>query len=101
MEMEHAFSILMFIFAGAILFYAALMAITKDYRMLPYRSRVSVKPKNPERYMVQLAKIVALTGGAIALGAAVALWNNAVGAVVMLVGVVLALWAGTKIIRDV
>lgn len=99
--MEHAFSILMFIFAGAILFYAALMAITKDYRMLPYRSRVSVKPKNPERYMVQLAKIVALTGGAIALGAAVALWNNAVGAVVMLVGVVLALWAGTKIIRDV
>lgn len=99
--MEHAFSILMFIFAGAILFYAALMAITKDYRMLPYRSRVSVKPKNPERYMVQLAKIVALTGGAIALGAAVALWNNAVGAVVMLVGVILALWAGTKIIRDV
>lgn len=99
--MEHAFSILMFIFAGAILFYAALMAISKDYRMLPYRSRVSVKPKNPERYMVQLAKIVALTGGAIALGAAVALWNNAVGAVVMLVGVILALWAGTKIIRDV
>ncbi len=97
--MEQGFSILMFIFAGAILVYAAIMAITKDYRMLPYRAQVSVKPKNPEKYMVQLAKIVALTAVAIALGAAAALWNMAIGGIVMIVGVILALWAGTKIIR--
>lgn len=97
--MEHGFSIFMFIFAAAILLYAALMAITKDYSMLPYRARRSVKPKHPEKYMVQLSKIVALAALAIALGAAVALWNMAAGAVVMVAGVILVLWAGTKIIQ--
>ena len=97
--MEHGFSILMFIFAAALLLYAALMAITKDYNMLPYRARRSVKPKNPEKYMVQLTKIVALAALAIALGATVALWDMAVGAAVMVAGVILVLWAGTKIIQ--
>ena len=97
--MEQGFSIFMFIFAGAILVYAAIMAISKDYNMLPYRSRVSVKPKNPQKYMVQLAKIVALTAVAIAIGAAVALWNGLAGGIVMLAGVIAALWAGTKIIK--
>ena len=99
--MEHGFSMLMFIFAAAILLYAALMAITKDYRMLPFRARQSVKPKDPQAYMVQLSKIVALAALAIALGSAVALWNNALGAVVLVAGVVAALWAGTRIIRKV
>ena len=97
--MEHGFSVLMFIFAGLLLLYAAVMAVTKDYRMLPYRARNSVKPKHPEKYMVQLAKIVALAAVAIGLGAAVALWNAGVGAVVMVVGVIAALWLGTKIIK--
>lgn len=97
--MEQGFSILMFIFAGALLLYAGLMALIKDYKMLPYRARQSVKPKNPKKYMVQLAKIVALVAGMIAAGAAVALWNGAVGAVVMVVGVIAALWCGTRIIK--
>ena len=94
--MEHAFSVFMLIFAGALFFYAALMAITKDYKMLPYRARVSVKPKNPEKYMTQLAKIVALAALAIALGAAAALWNNAVGAAVMIAGVISVLCFSPK-----
>lgn len=81
--MDSAFSVFMFIFAGAIFFYAAFMAITKDYKMLPYRARVSVKPKNTEKYMIQLAKIAALVGFAITVGAAVALWSHAVGAIDM------------------
>ncbi len=97
--MDHGFSILMFIFAGALLLYAALMAITKDYNMLPFRARVSVKPKNPEKYMVQLAKIVALVAIMIAVGAAIALWKAAVGGLVMVVCVIAALWCGTKIIQ--
>ncbi len=97
--MENGFSILMFIFSAAILLYAGLMALTKDHKMLPYRARQSVKPKNPEKYMVQLAKIVALVAVMIAVGAAVALWNGAVGSVVMVVGVVAALWSGTKLIK--
>ena len=97
--MEHGFSILMFIFAGALLLYAGLMALTKDYKMLPFRARQSVKPKHPKEYMIQLSKIVALAALAIALGAAVALWNAAVGAIVLIAGVVAVLWAGTKIIQ--
>ena len=81
--MDSAFSVFMFIFAGAIFFYAAFMAITKGYKMLPYRARVSVKPKNTEKYMIQPAKIVALVGFAITVGAAVALWSHAVGAIDM------------------
>ena len=97
--MENGFPIFMLIFAGAILLYAALMAITKDYKMLPFRARVSVKPKNPEKYMIQLAKIVALVAVMIAAGAVIALWNAAAGAVVMVVGAAAALWCGTKIIK--
>ena len=97
--MDQGFSILMFIFAAVLLLYAAIMAITKDYNMLPYKATVSVKPKNPKKYMVQLAKIVALVALAIAAGAAVALWNMGVGAIVMIAGVIAALWGGTKIIK--
>ncbi len=97
--MDQGFSILMFFFSAALLFYAALMAITKDYNILPYRARVSVKPKNPKKYMVQMAKIVALVAVAVAAGAAVALWNTAVGAVVMLVSVIFVLWLSTIIIK--
>ena len=95
--MDHAFPVFMLIFAGALAFYAALMAITKDERLLPYRARVSVKPKNPKQYMVRLAKIVALAALAVAVGAAAALWNQAAGAVVMVAGVIIVLCLGPKI----
>ena len=98
--MEHGFSILMLIFAGALLFYAALMAITKDYNMLPYRATVSVKPKDPKRYMTQLAKVVALVGLAIGAGAAVSWWNIGAGAIVIIIGVIASLWIGTKIVKN-
>ena len=98
--MEQNFSFFLFIFAGAVLLYAGILAVTKDYNMLPYRSRVSVKPKNPKKYAVQLAKAIALVAVAIAAGAAVSLWNIAAGAVVMIVGVIAALWASTKIVKN-
>ena len=98
--MDHNFSILFLIFAAAILLYAALLAITKDYKMLPYRSQVSVKPKDPKKYTVQLAKVVALVGAAIGVGAAASWWNAAAGIVVMIAGTVLALWLGTKIVKN-
>ena len=94
--MDHNFSILFFIFAAAILLYAALLAITKDYRMLPYRATVSVKPKDSKQYTFQLAKVVALVGLAIGAGAAVALWNMAAGAIVMIAGTIASLWLGKK-----
>ena len=98
--MDHNFSIFMFIFAGVLLLYAVLLAITKDYRMLPYRAQISVKPKNPKKYTVQLAKVVALVAAGIAVGAGVSLWNLAVGSIVLIVCVIAAIWAGTKIVKD-
>lgn len=98
--MDHGFPILMFIFAGVLLLYAMILAITRDYKMLPYRAQVPVKPKNPKAYTMQLAKVIALVSLAVAIGAAVALWNQLIGAVVILAGVTAVIWAGTKIVKD-
>lgn len=94
--MEHGFSILMAIFAAAILIYAGLMALTKDYNMLPLRATQSVKPKDPKKYMSQLAKVVALVSLSPALSALAALWNMFAGLVVLIGSMVLFIWLGTK-----
>ena len=97
--MEYGYSILMGIFAGAILLYAGLMALTKDYKMLPLRARVSVKPKNEKKYMTQLSKAVALAAFAPALSALAGLWNMVAALIVLLLSAVVFIWLGTKIMR--
>lgn len=99
--MEYAYSILMGIFAAALLLYAGLMALTKDYKMLPYRSRQSVKPKNPKAYMTQLAKVVALVSLAPALSSLVGLWSLLAALIVLLAGFVVLIWLGTKLMKNV
>nr|WP_316621873.1 hypothetical protein [uncultured Ruminococcus sp.] len=99
--MEYGYSILMGIFAGLILIYAGLMALTKDYRMLPLRARVSVQPKDEKRYMKQLAKVVALVALAPALSALTGLWNLIAALIVLIVSAVVFIWLGTKIMRGV
>ena len=99
--MEYGYSILMGIFAGLILIYAGLMALTKDYRMLPLRARVSVQPKDEKRYMKQLAKVVALVALAPALSALTGLWNMIAALIVLVVSAVVFIWVGTKIMRGV
>ena len=99
--MEYGYSILMGIFSAAILLYAGLMALTKDYKMLPYRARVSVKPKDEKKYMVQLAKVVALTALSPALSALTGLWNPIAAFIVLIVSAIVFLWLGTKLMRNV
>ena len=99
--MEYGYSILMGIFAGLILIYAGLMALTKDYKMLPLRARVSVQPKDEKRYMKQLAKVVALVALAPALSALTGLWNMMAALIVLIVSAVVFIWLGTKIMRGV
>ena len=98
--MEYGYSILMGIFAGALLLYAGLMALTKDYKMLPFRARTSVNPKNPKKYMIQLAKVVALVACSPALSALVGLWNIAAALIVLIATGVLFIWFGTKIVKN-
>ena len=98
--MEQAFSILMFIFSGALLLYAGLMAATKDYRLVPFRARVSVKPKDPKAYAFHLSKVIALTAAAPALSGLIGLWNDAAAVIALIAGFALCLWLGTKIMKN-
>ena len=99
--MEYAYSILMGIFALAILAYAGLMALTKDYNILPVRAQQSVKPKDTKRYMTQLAKVVALVSLSPALSALTGLWNTVAALVVLIGSMILFIWLGTRIMRGV
>ncbi len=97
--MDHAFSIFMFIFAGALLLYAGLMAVTRDDRLLPPRARIAAKPKNKKACVFQLSKGVAVSAAAPALGGLAGLWNAALGLVALLIGLAVCLWLGTKIVK--
>ncbi|MBO4251539.1 MAG: hypothetical protein J5911_02640 [Clostridia bacterium] len=99
--MEYAYSIVMAVFGGALLLYAGLMALTKDYKMLPYRSRVSVKPKDPKKYAFQLSKVIALVAVAPLLSALTALWNTIAAVIVLMVSVIVFIWLGTKIMKKI
>ena len=91
----------MLVFSLAILLYAGLLALTKNYNMLPYRSRVSVKPKDPKRYAVQLSKVIALAALAPALGALAGLWHPIAAVVVFAGALIVLLWLGTKLMRGI
>ena len=81
------------------LFYAGLMALTKNYNILPKRATVSVRPKNEKAYMTGLAKVVALVALAPALSALTGLWNIAAAFVVLIASEILFIYLGTRIMR--
>lgn len=99
--MEYGYSILMSVFSAAILLYAGLMALTKNYKILPVRATQSVKPKDEKRYMTQLSKVVALVALSPALSALTGLWNMMAALVVLIVSAVFFIWLGTKIMKGV
>ncbi len=99
--MEYGYSVLMGIFSAALLLYAGLMAVFKDYKMLPLRARTSVKPKNEKKYMIQLAKIIALVSLSPALSALAGLWNMLAALIVLIVSAILLIWIGSKLMRNV
>ena len=99
--MEYAYSILMGCFSAGILIYAGLMALTKDYKIIPFRARQSVKPKDEKKYMIGLAKVVALSAISPALSALTGLWNVPAAVAVLIVSMVLLIWLGTRIMKDI
>ena len=98
--MENGYSVIMLIFSGALLLYAGLMALTKDYTLLPLRVRRAVKPKNRKQYMVMLAKIIALVAISPALSALVGFWNIWVALVVLVAGTAAAIWMGIRLTKQ-
>ena len=95
------YTILMLLFAGAILLYAGLMAITKDYNMLPYRARQSVQPKDKKQYAFQLSKAIALTAFAPALSGLAGIWSDVGAGIVFVAVLILSIWLGTKLMKGV
>ena len=96
--MEHAYSILMFCFAGALLLYGILLVAAKDIGLVPKSNAVEIKDK--KAYARQLGKILCATSLAPLTSGLIA-WNGHFGyAVIMLViGFVICVWEGTKMMK--
>ena len=99
--MEYGYSIIMGIFSAALLIYAGLMALTKDYKMIPYRSRQSVKPGDPKKYMTGMAKVVALVSLSPALSSLAGLWTIIFAVIVLIASMVVFIWLGTIIMKTI
>ena len=101
--MEHGYSILMFIFGGALLFYALLMMITGNVRLLPYHVRDKAKMEHPKQYIKNVGKIIALVALAPVLSGAcgyIGHLNNTPVPMAVLIGLaVIFIIIGTKIFK--
>lgn len=97
--MEHAFSILMLIFAAALFLYAGLTAISKTL-ILPKRFTVSAKMPDKKKYAVQFAKIIALVACSPLLSGGIGYFAGDLAAAIILgVTLIAAIWIGTFIIK--
>lgn len=91
------FSILMFMFSGGLLLYAAILYLSKDVKMIPRDYAVKVTDKR--RYAVQFAKVMALVALAPAYGGIVGLFSTFWGLVAMITQMILAIYLGTKLMK--
>ena len=94
-------TILMFIFSLALLLYAGIMAVTKNYNMLPVRARVSVNPKDKKAYAFQLSKAIAVSAAVPALTGLTAIWSELAAGIVFVLALIVTLWIATKIMKNV
>ncbi len=97
--MEHAYSILMFCFAGALLLYGIVLVATKDPGLIPRADAAEIKDK--KAYAAQFGKIICATALAPLTSGLIA-WNGHFGyAVIMLVvGFVVCIWEGTRMMKQ-
>ena len=91
------YSILMFCFSGALLLYAALLALTKNCGLIP-RS-YAAREKDKKAYAVTVAKIVALTAIPPVHSGIAAMFNGALAVSVLIVEMVMAIWIGTAMTK--
>ncbi|MBQ6421596.1 MAG: hypothetical protein IJK02_11025 [Clostridia bacterium] len=99
--MEYGYSILMFIFSGMLLLYAGIIAIKRDPMLLPYARRNAAKMGNPKKYMLKVAKILALPAGAPLARGVSGLFTDTIVPMLVLVGtMVLCLWAGVYLTKN-
>jgi len=88
-------AIIMFVFSGAILLYAGVLALTRDVKML--QRRYATKIKDPRAYTLKVAKILAIVAVSPALTGVAALFSNMAAAIVFVVSFVASIWLGVKV----
>ena len=59
------------------------------------------KLKNEKKYMMQLAKVIALLAVSPALSALIGLWNLLVAMIVLIIATIFFIWIGIKIMKNV
>ena len=97
--MEYAYSIMMFIMAGALLVCAGLTAATKTL-ILPRRYKVSYKARDKKLYAVQFAKAIAIIACAFLVSGLVGLTKIYVLAVILLIaGIVGGIVIAAKLVK--
>lgn len=98
--MENGFSVLMLIFAGALLLYAGLLGLTGDMGLIP-RGAAVPKQKNPKAYARRLAKIIALVAAAPAFSGLIGLVTGLqwLALLELIVGMVACIWAGVVLMK--
>ena len=96
--MDHAYSILMFWFAGALLLYGLLLICTKDIGLVP--KSYSTKKKSKKAYVKQLGEIILATS-LVPLSSGLVAWNGrtAFGIIILILGFIACIWEGTRMIR--
>ena len=96
--MEHAYSILMFWFAAALLLYGIFLIYTKDTGLVPKSS--SVKKKGKKAYIKILGEIILATS-LVPLSSGLIAWNGRTlfGLIVLILGFIACIWEGTRMIK--
>lgn len=92
------FSILMFIFSGALLLYAGLLALTKDYALIPRGDAVA--PRDKAAYVRAFAKAIAVAALAPMSAGFIALFSPALGGIMLVSNFASCIWIGTLFFRD-
>ena len=94
------YSIFMLIFAAVILIYAAVLAVTRDEKMLPLQVQASLKRTNRKEYIFRLSKCIAIVSLAPAAAAVVGIWSDIGMLIAFVVVLILCLWIDTRLMKD-
>ena len=98
--MEKAVPILLLCFAGAIILYAVLLALTKDVGLIPRHEQAKIP--DPKAYALRFAGIIGLVAiGPLAAGIAGLIFDNKRAVIALIVGMVFSLWGATQLIKKV
>jgi hypothetical protein len=99
--MEYAYSFMMIAFGAMMLLYAGLLALFKDYKMIP--RHWYVRPKDPKHYAVCFAKLIAvialgpIVSGGIWAIAPTTLWVQILAIAILVLSIVVDVKVGKKL----